>query len=63
MSVDLTKCDQVAKRELGYLHDHQVLLQEIIKIFGGQVYFDEKVAPKLSKQVYSASDFLEQVGS
>lgn len=59
--VDLTKCDQVAKRELAYLHDNQMLLQELIKLFGGQLYFNEKVAPKLAKNVLNASDFLEQV--
>lgn len=59
--VNLSNCSDVAKRELAYLHDIQMLQQELIRFFGGNDYFDLKVAPKLTKEVKDGSDYAEQV--
>jgi hypothetical protein len=60
-AVDLTQCNQVAKRELAYLHDIQINIQELNKFFMGQEYFNNVVAPKLTKAVNTNTDYLEQV--
>lgn len=59
MQVDLTKCDQVAKLEFSYLHDQQILMQELIKFFGGHQYFNTKVAPMLTRVRTANNDYLE----
>lgn len=61
MLVDLTKCDQVAKRELAYLHDIQLTNQELLKAVLGLTYYTNNIVPKLTKEVKSTSDYLEQV--
>lgn len=59
MQVDLTKCDQVAKLEFSYLHDQQILMQELIKFFGGRQYFDNNVRPLLTRVRTASNDYLE----
>lgn len=59
MQVDLTKCDQVAKLEFSYLHDQQILMQELIKFFGGHQYFDNNVRPLLTRVRTASNDYLE----
>jgi len=57
--VDLTKCDQVARRELAYLHDLQMLMQIQIKFMYGETYYQNNVFPKLTKEVKTKDDYLE----
>lgn len=59
--VDLSDCKAVAKRELAYLHDIQINIQELNKFFQGKEYFDRFIEPKLTKAVDYHDDYLIQV--
>lgn len=59
--IDLSNCLEVARLELAYLHDIQINLQEMNKALWGEMYFENKIRPRLVFDREAPDDYLESL--